>query len=64
MTELTNKGTVCIAVVWDGLCVWNIFGVYDNEDLARKRVEELSYLIPEGHTVYFVDDILWGAKDV
>lgn len=62
MTELTEESYVSVAVVRSQLGGW-IFGIYDNEDLARKRVEELDYMLPEGTTVYFVNEIVWKEKE-
>lgn len=62
MTEITEKSHVSVAVVRSQLGGW-IFGIYDNEDLARKRVEELGYTLPEGSTVNFVNEIVWKEKE-
>lgn len=62
MTELTEKSNVSVAFVRSQLGGW-IFGIYDNEDLARKRVEELRYMLPEGSTVSFFNLIVWKEKE-
>ena len=62
MTNLTAKSTVCVAMARQEFGTW-IFGVYDNEELARKRVKELSHMIPEGATVFFKNDILWKETE-
>lgn len=38
MIDLTDKGDVCIVVIRDKTGATWIFGVYENEQLAKKRV--------------------------
>ena len=63
MTKITEKTHVSVAVVKSQILGDWIFGIYDNEDLARKRVEELSHMLPEGSTVNFVNGIVWKEKE-
>lgn len=58
MTELTSNGSVCVVLVRENLGAY-VFGVYDNEILARKRVKEQDYLIPDGSTVFFENEEVW-----
>lgn len=58
MTKLNEKLTVCIAIVRDKLNT-QIFGVYDNEQLAKKRVEELNCMLSPETSVIFINDIVW-----
>ena len=62
MTDLTDKCDVCIVLVSEGLGVW-IFGVYENEELARKRVTEQDYLLSDGCTVNFYNETVWRAEE-
>ena len=62
MTDLTDKCDVCIAVISEGMSMW-IFGVYENEELARKRVAEHDYLIPYGCVVKFYNETVWRAEE-
>lgn len=68
MTDLTDKCDVCIVVVYgnipksEGLGMW-IFGVYENEELARKRVIEQDYLLSDDCTVKFYNETVWRVKE-
>lgn len=62
MDDLTEKCYVCIVLVSQGMGTY-LFGAYESEELARKRVEELSYLIPDGSTIYFKNDIVWKETE-
>lgn len=67
MTDLTAKSTVCIVIVRQAhrgqeFIAW-IFGVYENEKLARERVKELDFTIPEGTTIFFKNEILWKETE-
>ena len=59
MVDLTENCYICIVLVSQGIGGTYIFGAYENEELARKRVEELSYLMPDGSTIYFKNDIVY-----
>lgn len=62
MDDLTEKCYVCIVLVSQGMGTY-LFGVYESEELARKRVEELSYTMPTGSTIHFKNEIVWKETE-
>lgn len=64
MTELTEKGYVCIVIASYPLGTTEVVGVYDSEDLAVRRVKELGDLglIKDGAFVSYINDVIWREK--
>ena len=62
MDDLKEKYTMCLVVVFPRGKIW-VFGAYDSEELAKKRVDELDYLIPLDCTVQFYNHIVWTEAE-
>lgn len=63
MTDLEAKDTVCVVVITTPGRHW-IFGIYDSEVTAKKRVKELGYEIPDDALVEYFTDLVWTEKVV
>ena len=61
MTDLEAKDTVCVVVITTPGKHW-IFGVYDTEETAKKRVKDLGYGISDGTLVEYFTELVWTEK--
>lgn len=63
MTDLEAKGAVCVVVIITPGKHW-IFGIYDTEETAKKRVKDLCYGIPDDALIEYFTDLVWAEKAV
>ena len=63
MTQVSTSSSVCVVVLYqlNGIGFNSkIFGVYENEELARKRVEELEFTFGYRTQVGYFTEEVWN----
>lgn len=63
MTYLTDNSDVCIVLIRDKTGATWIFGVYENKQLAKKRVMEQDYLLCDDDRIEFINETVWRVKE-
>ena len=63
-SELVEAGEVCVVLVVHGLSI-HLFGVYDSEATARKRVEDHRNLglISDDDVIHYNSEIVWKGAE-
>lgn len=58
MTDIIEKCTICLVVIFQRGKIW-VFGAYESEELAKKRVKEQDYLIEPEATIGYYNHTVW-----